>query len=57
MKCDCCELPIPDTSLRLLCPPCAQSMVIPTHNTSQLVCKLHARQVHWEAWDNHPVRT
>ena len=57
MKCGCCEAAIADTSVRLICPPCAQSLVIPMSNSSQIVCKLHGRQVHMAEWDNHPVRT
>ncbi len=55
MRCDCCEAGIPETSMRMLCPPCAQAIVV-AYGAPHLVCKLHARQIHWEAWDNHPVR-
>ncbi len=54
-RCDCCEAAIADSSVRLICPPCAQSLIVPTHNTSQVVCKLHGRQVALGDWDNEPA--
>jgi len=56
MKCECCEAAIPETSLRLMCPQCAQSVRVDI-NAPNLICKLHARQVSWGAWDNQPTRT
>lgn len=55
MRCDCCEAAIPANSLRLICPPCADSMSVGA-NKSHLVCVLHGRQVGWGAWDNQPTR-
>ena len=58
LRCDCCNAAIADTSVRLICPPCANTLIVPTQNTSQIVCKLHAKQVQLLGeWDNHPVRT
>ena len=53
-RCQCCEAAIADTSVRLICPPCAQSMVVGT-NRAEMACVLHGRALGWGEWDNHPV--
>ncbi len=56
LRCDCCEAAIPDTSLRLICPPCADSLRV-AMNTPHLTCMMHAKAFSMAEWDNQPVRT
>lgn len=53
-RCDCCNAVIADTSLRLICPPCADSLIVAMH-TPHLVCREHGRTFEAPDWDNRPV--
>ena len=53
--CTCCDAALPGTAMRLICPPCAQSLAV-GDNSSQIICKLHGYVVPMNALEADTVK-